>query len=100
MPETLIAQGTVAGAASVGEPTDQSTAGRLQAADPAAVIVSTPRPDAVEPLAARDLSAPELYLNRELTWLTFNSRVLAEAQDPRNPLLERVKFLAITASNL
>jgi polyphosphate kinase len=44
--------------------------------------------------------SPELYLNRELTWLSFNRRVLAEAEDERNPLLERVKFLAITASNL
>src|SRR5260370_19536999 len=46
------------------------------------------------------LSSPELYLNRELTWLAFNRRVLAEAEDERNPLLERLKFLAITASNL
>ena len=49
---------------------------------------------------SRDLAAPELYLNRELTWLEFNRRVLHEARDSRNPLLERVKFLAITASNL
>ena len=47
-----------------------------------------------------DLSRPGLYLNRELTWLAFNRRVLAEAEDERNPLLERVKFLAITGSNL
>ncbi|HXQ22212.1 MAG TPA: polyphosphate kinase 1 [Candidatus Acidoferrales bacterium] len=47
-----------------------------------------------------DLNAPDLYLNRELTWLEFNGRVLHEAQERRNPLLERVKFLAITASNL
>src|ERR1044071_4746184 len=46
----------------------------------------------------RDLSDPSLYLNRELTWLAFNRRVLAEAEDDRNPLLERVKFLAITGS--
>jgi polyphosphate kinase len=46
------------------------------------------------------LGSPELYLNRELTWLNFNKRVLFEASDPRNALLERVKFLAITASNL
>jgi polyphosphate kinase len=46
------------------------------------------------------LLSPELYLNRELTWLSFNCRVLAEAEDERNPLLERLKFLAITASNL
>ena len=47
-----------------------------------------------------DLKSPELYLNRELTWLSFNRRVLHEAQDPRNPLLERVKFLAIVNANL
>jgi polyphosphate kinase len=49
---------------------------------------------------APDLSAPELYLNRELTWLGFNHRVLQEAADERTPLLERVKFLAIVGSNL
>lgn len=47
-----------------------------------------------------DLDAPELYLNRELTWLAFNRRVLHEGQDSRNPLLERIKFLAIVSSNL
>jgi polyphosphate kinase len=46
------------------------------------------------------LHAPELYLNRELSWLEFNRRVLEEALDRRNPLLERVKFLAIFSSNL
>ena len=44
--------------------------------------------------------APMPYLNRELSWLDFNDRVLHEAADERNPLLERVKFLAIFAGNL
>src|SRR4051812_46269203 len=43
---------------------------------------------------------PEHYLNRELSWLEFNSRVLEEAADPSNPCLERVKFLSIVSSNL
>ncbi len=47
-----------------------------------------------------DLDDPELYLNRELTWLAFNRRVLHEAEDERTPLLERVKFLSIVGSNL
>lgn len=46
------------------------------------------------------LQAPELYLNRELSWLEFNRRVLDEALDDRSPLLERVKFLSIFSSNL
>jgi polyphosphate kinase len=49
---------------------------------------------------AVDLRDPSLYLNRELSWLEFNRRVLHEAQDSRTPLLERLKFLAIFSSNL
>ena len=47
-----------------------------------------------------DLDNKELYLNRELTWLAFNARVLSMAADSKTPLLERVKFLAITGNNL
>lgn len=46
------------------------------------------------------LEDPSRFLNRDLQWLEFNRRVLFQAIDPRNPLLERVRFLAITASNL
>ncbi len=47
-----------------------------------------------------DLSEPQYYFNRELSWLEFNRRVLAEALDKRTPLLERLKFMAIFSSNL
>src|SRR5256886_16808307 len=50
-------------------------------------------------LASR-FSAPENFTNRELSWLEVNRRVLEEAQDPTQPLIERVKFLTIFSSNL
>jgi polyphosphate kinase len=48
----------------------------------------------------RNLADPYLYINREISWLQFNDRVLAMAADPEVPLLERLKYLAIYASNL
>src|SRR5437763_10861373 len=51
-------------------------------------------------MARKSLQKPAYYVNREASWLTFSSGVSEEAEDERNPLLERVKFLAISASNL
>jgi polyphosphate kinase len=51
-------------------------------------------------MAAIGLDNPSYYIGREISWLKFNGRVLEEAMDDSNPILERVKFLAITASNL
>ncbi len=50
--------------------------------------------------ADHDLTDTAYYLNRELTWLNFNFRVLREAEDSRNPLLERLRFVAIVSSNI
>ncbi len=57
---------------------------------------TTPQPPDVAP----DLRSNALYLNRELSWLEFNARVLAEAENEAVPLLERLKFHTIVASNL
>ena len=51
-------------------------------------------------MAEIDFTNPELYTNRELSWLLFNQRILSEARDKTLPLFERLKFLSITASNL
>ncbi|HUY60645.1 MAG TPA: polyphosphate kinase 1 [Candidatus Dormibacteraeota bacterium] len=59
-----------------------------------------PQPQSPYPQPPAPIDDPRNYVNRELSWLDFNTRVLAEAQDPRLPLLERLRFIAITSSNL
>lgn len=51
-------------------------------------------------MAEDNLKNPKYYINREISWLEFNRRCLMEAEDKQNPLLERVKFLAICSNNL
>ena len=76
--------------------TKNSTPRRRTRRPAAAPLVAVPARD----VAPTDLRNPALYINRELGWLEFNERVLDQARDTAHPLLERVKFLAITASNL
>ncbi len=61
---------------------------------------TAPKPATRSSRPGKSVASEELFLARDRSWMQFNRRVLEEANDPSNPLLERVKFLAITASNL
>src|SRR5580704_15879203 len=71
----------------------------LERRNPAIPMITQPQP-APETLPVVALDDPSLYISRELSWLEFNDRVLEEGLDPRNPMLERLKFVAIYGTNL
>ena len=81
-------------------PNREPSAGELESASSATRIESPASSEPAAPAAAQNLDSPELYINRELSLLEFQKRVLDQAKDAQYPLLERVKFLSIVSSNL
>src|SRR5437660_1758918 len=79
-------------------PASQPSGAASSSSQLATAVVAQPTASVLPAVPALD--APSLYVNRELSWLEFNARVLAEVEDPSVPLYERIKFLSIVTANL
>jgi polyphosphate kinase len=100
-PAVSASSGASVGAASSGASAGAGVAPAIPAATPSGPAPLSPAPSSPQAVpAVPALDAPSLYVNRELSWLEFNARVLAEAEDPGVPLYERIKFLSIVTANL
>ncbi|MEV6601871.1 RNA degradosome polyphosphate kinase [Actinoplanes sp. NPDC051346] len=94
------ADGRFLGSTATEPSTTGTTTTRPTAIEPTEPAVTTAAPHPDDTAVERDELPDDRFLNRELSWLDFNARVLALGEDPGTPLLERAKFLAIFASNL
>src|SRR3984885_10563030 len=81
-------------------PTARNTARKNSRTSRQSAPQPQPQSNLTDPGDPCSVADPRLYINRELSLLAFQKRVLEEAEDPHNPLLERVKFLSIFGSNL